>query len=131
MGAFTSRFDLAGHLLILGTIAFTVYGQLILKQQMAGLPPLPAGLAAFPELVRLILTRLLIFSGLAAAFVASLFWMAAIQRFPLSYAYPFMSLTYVLVFGLAYVLFGDAMSASKIGGLLLICTGVALIARGG
>lgn len=131
MGAVTSRFDLAGHLLILGTIAFTVYGQLILKQQMAGLPPLPAGLAAFPELVRLILTRPLIFSGLAAAFVASLFWMAAIQRFPLSYAYPFMSLTYVLVFGLAYVLFGDAMSASKIGGLLLICTGVALIARGG
>lgn len=131
MGAVTSRFDLAGHVLILGTIAFTVYGQLILKQQMAGLPPLPSGFAAFPELVRLILTRPLIFSGLAAAFVASLFWMAAIQRFPLSYAYPFMSLTYVLVFGLAYFFFGDAMNASKIGGLFLICTGVALIARGG
>lgn len=131
MGAVTSRFDLAGHVLILGTIVFTVYGQLILKQQMAGLPPLPSGLAQFPELLRLILTRPLILSGLASAFIASLFWMAAIQRFPLSYAYPFMSLTYVLVFGLAFLFFGDAMNAAKIGGLLLICTGVALIARGG
>ena len=71
------------------------------------------------------------FSGLAAAFVASLFWMAAIQRFPLSYAYPFMSLTYVLVFGLAFFLFGDAMNTAKVAGLVLICSGVALIARGG
>ena len=131
MGTGTTRFDLIGHALIAGTIAFTVYGQLILKQQMSGLPPLPGGAAAVPELLRLILTRPLIFSGLASAFVASLFWMAAIQRFPLSYAYPFMSLTYVLVFGLAWVLFGDAMSGTKTVGLVLICSGVALIARGG
>ena len=131
MGAATIRFDLIGHALITGTIVFTVYGQLVLKQQMSALPPLPTGLAAFPELIKLILTRPLIFSGLAAAFVASLFWMAAIQRFPLSYAYPFMSLTYVLVFALACMLFGDAMGPTKIVGLMMICGGVALIARGG
>ena len=131
MGAVTSRFDLVGHALILGTIGFTVYGQLILKQQMSGLPPLPSGAAMFPELLKLILTRPLIFSGLASAFIASLFWMGAIQRFPLSYAYPFMSLTYVLVFGLAFFLFGDAMNPAKIFGLAMICGGVALIARGG
>lgn len=127
----TTRFDLTGHALILGTILFTVYGQLILKQQMSALPPLPSGWAQFPELVRLIATRPLITSGLAAAFVASLFWMGAIQRFPLSYAYPFMSLTYVLVFALAFLLFGDAMNPTKVAGLVLICSGVALIARGG
>ena len=54
MGAATTRFDLIGHALIAGTIAFTVYGQLILKQQMSALPPLPAGLAVFPELIKLI-----------------------------------------------------------------------------
>mgnify|MGYP005673860491 CR=1 FL=1 len=57
--------------------------------------------------------------------------MAAIQRFPLSYAYPFMSLTYVLVFGLAFLLFGDPMNPAKVGGLAMICGGVVLIARGG
>jgi len=39
----------------------------------------------------------LIFSGFASAFIASFFWMAAMTKFELSYAYPFMSRVFVLV----------------------------------
>ena len=36
-----TRFDTAGHVYILLTLLFTVYGQLVLKWQMAGAGPLP------------------------------------------------------------------------------------------
>lgn len=39
-----------------------------------------------------------ILSSFCFGFVASLCWMAAMTKFELSYAYPFMGLTFVVVF---------------------------------
>lgn len=63
-------------------------------------------------------------SGFAAAFVASLFWMAAMTRFELSFAYPFMSLSFVLVFFLSVFIFGEAFTWGKVLGLALIIAGI-------
>jgi len=70
-----------------------------------------------------------IFSGFASAFVASLFWMAALSKFELSFAYPFMSLSFVLVFGISVLLFNDAVTMSKIVGLVFIVLGIFISSR--
>lgn len=126
----SGSFDGAGHLLILLTLAFTVYGQLITKQQVAQLTNVPAGLSAAPYFVVQILTRPLLLSGFVSAFCAALCWMGAVSRFPLSYAYPFMSLNFVLVGILSAVLFSDTLNPPKIVGLILICLGVLATSRG-
>ena len=122
-------FDLPGLTYILLTLVFTVYGQLVLKWQMSSAGALPqGGLEKLSFLLQQFLNPW-IFSGFAAAFVASLAWMAAMTRFPLNYAYPFMSLAFVIVMILGVLFLGEVLSLRKVLGTLLVVAGLIVIAR--
>ncbi|WP_088655819.1 EamA family transporter [Geofilum rhodophaeum] len=113
-----------GYIYIAGCILFTVYGQLVLKWRMNLKGQLPEALnekALF--MVKLFLDPWLV-SGFAAAFIASLFWMAAMTKFEISFAYPFMSASFILVFLLSMFLFGETFTWGKVIGLLLITAGI-------
>ena len=120
-----------GHVFIFLTIAFTIYGQLILKRELLTLENLPSGPALAAFFVKLILTNPYVLSGFVSAFLASLCWMAAMSRFELSYAYPFMSLNFVFVVLLSWWLFSETLDAAKLVGLALICSGVLVVGRSG
>ena len=118
-----------GYLYIFGTIFFTVYGQIILKWRINGVGSLPEN---FTDKIFFLLKLLFdpwIFSGFIAAFIASLFWMAAMTKFDISYAYPFMSSAFVLVFLLSVILFHEPITWQKIIGLLLIVAGITVTSR--
>lgn len=115
---------------IFGTVAFTVYGQLILKWRIGKYGQLPDLL---PDKMVFLFRAIIdpyIFSGLFAAFVASLFWIAAVTKFDVSYAYPFITagLTLLTVF-LAVVLLNEPISMNKVIGVLLIVSGVLVMVR--
>ena len=63
-------------------------------------------------------------SGFVSAFIASLFWMAAMTKFELSFAYPFMSAAFILVFILSIFIFGETFTWGKVLGLVLITAGI-------
>jgi multidrug transporter EmrE-like cation transporter len=56
--------------------------------------------------------------------------MAAMTKFELSFAYPFMALNFVLVLFLSLALLGETFSFVKLLGVLLIVLGTIVIARG-
>lgn len=118
-----------GYFYIFGTIFFTVYGQIVLKWRILDIGELPE---TFINKV-IFLTKLLfdpwIFSGFLSAFVASFFWMAAMTKFDLSYAYPFMSGAFVLVFLFSAILFHEPVTWQKILGLILIVAGIVVTSR--
>lgn len=121
---------LLDYLYIVATIGFTVYGQLILKWRIAKFGPLPADLL---EKLKFLISLLLdpaIFSGFAAAFLASLAWMAAMTKFDLSHAYPFMSLNFVVVLLLSGWLLNEPVTLQKTLGIALIVLGTVVAARG-
>ena len=125
-----ARFDLVGHLYVAATLAFTVYGQLVLKWQIGGAGPVPDGGG---EKLVFLLRQLLnpwIISGFASAFLASLAWMAAMTRFDLNYAYPFMSLAFVIVMLFGALFLGEVMTAQRVIGTMLVVAGLTVIARG-
>src|SRR5699024_782273 len=68
-----------------------------------------------------------ILSGFLAAFLAALSWMAAMTKFEISYAYPFMSLSFVLVFIFSVFFFGDSFSIQKIAGIACIVLGIIIM----
>lgn len=115
---------------IFAVIVLTVCGQLILKWQVTKAGAFPQ---SFPEralfLLRLVLNPWII-GGLFAAFLAFLCWMAALAKFELSYAYPFMSLAFALVLLSSALLFDETVSLAKMFGILLIMTGVIIAGRG-
>lgn len=123
------RIDLAGHLYLLLTLLCTVYGQLVLKWQIAGAGALPAGSAAK---VLFLLQQFLnpwIFSGFLSAFLAALAWMAAMTRLELNYAYPFMSLAFVIVMLFSVAFLGETVNLGKVTGTLIVIAGLVVIAR--
>jgi uncharacterized membrane protein len=121
---------LIDYLYIVATIGFTVYGQLILKWRIARYGPLPA---EFIEKVKFLISLLFdpaIFSGFAAAFLASLAWMAAMTKFELSHAYPFMSLNFVVVLLLSGWILSEPVTLQRMAGVILIVLGTVVAARG-
>ncbi len=112
------------------TLLLTVYGQVVIKWQVANagvFPDTPQGKALF--LGKLLLNPWII-SALVAAFGAALTWMAALTRLDLSHAYPFLSLTFVLVPVLSVMLFHEPATMPKVVGILLVCAGVIVGSQG-
>ena len=118
-----------GYFYILGTILFTVYGQLILKWRISTFGSLPIDFIDKVFFLLKLLFDPFIFSGFASAFIASFFWMATMTKFELSYAYPFMSGAFVLVFLFSIFLFHESITFYKIAGLLLIILGIFISSR--
>lgn len=118
------------HIYIFLPIILTVYGQLVIKWQVkaAGVFPIePIDKIWF--ILRLLLNPWVI-SCFATAFLSALAWMAAMTKFPLSYAYPFMSLSFVFVVGLSAVFFQDSITLPKAVGIILIIAGLIIGSRG-
>ena len=97
--------------------------------RFAGLK-VPDGLC--PKIVTLftVLFDPFVFTGLVATFVSGLCWMATMSKLDISYAYPFTSLGFALVVLLSWILFGEPLNAWKIGGVVLIMTGIAVASQG-
>ena len=116
--------NISPYFYILGTLLFTVYGQIILKWRLSGLKiVLPNGLAEKVFFMIKLLFDPYIFSGLVSAFVASLFWMGAMTKFEITQAYPFMSLAPALVFVVGILFLGETFTIGKVVGLVLIVIG--------
>lgn len=117
-------------LYIFGTVFFTVYGQLILKWRIVKYGQLPELLADKIVFLLKAVFDPFIFSGLFAAFIASLFWMAAMTKFDVSFAYPLITagLTFITVF-FAIVILNEPVSLNKVFGLVLIMSGVLIMMR--
>lgn len=124
--------SMTDYLYIAGTILCTVYGQVILKWRinMKNLPvPDGGGMDKFLNYYYYLLIDPFIISGFVAAFVASLFWMAAMSKFELSFAYPFTVLSPALVFILGIWLFDEAFTLGKVAGLFLIIVGLIITVK--
>ncbi len=119
------------YLYIFFTLFFTIYGQLILKWRIGKLSfalPETGLLDKFSALIRLIFDPF-IFSGFVSAFIASLFWMAAMTKFQITEAYPFMSLAPAIVFLLGVWLLNETFTWGKVLGLVLIMVGIVVTVR--
>ncbi len=122
---------LLDYLYIVATICFTVYGQLILKWRVGFYGALPITMVEKLKFVFTVLFDPWIISGLVAAFFASLAWIAAMTKFELNHAYPFMSLNFVLVFILSGFLLSEPLTLQRGIGIVLIVLGTVVTAGSG
>lgn len=110
--------------LILVSVVLGSTGQIVLKTGMERVPEIASGLGlvnAFRHPV--------VIAGLACYVLATLAWLVVLQRVPVSFAYPMISLNYIFVTLLAKYVHGEAVPSLRYLGLALILAGVAVIAR--
>ena len=121
--------NVINYIYVFLTIGFTVYAQLILKWRINQLDPIPTD---FLKQIIYFLGLFLdpsILSCFFAGFLASLTWMATLSKFELSYAYPFMSLSFVLVLLFSGIFFKESISMDRIIGVALIFAGTLIVGR--
>lgn len=117
-----------GYFFIAMTVVLTVYGQLVLKWQVSLGGALPDSFSGKLLFLGHSLLNPWILSGLGAAFAASLFWMLALKKLPLSTAYPFTATSFLLILMFASLFLGEVITLGKVIGTLLIVSGIAVMA---
>jgi drug/metabolite transporter (DMT)-like permease len=111
--------------LVLASVACGAVGQLTLKAGMNALGPLQLSL---DTLFRMATTPLLLV-GIAIFGVSTLLWLLALMKADLSFAYPFLSLTYIAVLVGGAILFHERVTLPRVLGFAVIVAGVWIVAR--
>ena len=70
-----------------------------------------------------------VFSGLACYVVSVVVWLLALSRVDVSYAYPLLSVGYIVTAFAGQFFFGEALGPTRWAGIIVICVGVYLITR--
>ncbi len=115
-----------GYFFVALTVVLTVIGQFLIKWQVGLAGALPEDFDGKASFLTGLMLKPWVLIGLVSAFAASLCWMLAMTKLPLSHAYPFTGATFVLVvFGGAW-LFSEPLTLARVIGVGLIVVGVIL-----
>jgi multidrug transporter EmrE-like cation transporter len=116
---------LTAVILVICAVCLTVTGELFLKTGMNRV-----GMVSFGQIVSAI-ARVLrtppIYVGFAFVFSGALVWLAALSRAPLSFAYPILSLGYVLVLIFSRVVLHEPVSPLRWIGTAVVVCGIWLV----
>lgn len=115
------------YILISGALGVT--GQVILKQAMLAAGPLQLAPDTLVGTLVALASNPLVVVGLGVTVSGTFFWLIALSRLDLSYAYPFASLNYILILVSSWWIFGEQPSAMRVFGVVAICVGVWAISR--
>ena len=115
--------------LIMLDVVLNVAGQLSLKYGMSQMGNFAISLSTLPPVFLKAATNLNVLLGLVCYGLGFLVWLIVLAKAEVSYAYPLISLGYVFTAILARFMFGEAVSFTRIAGILVTCIGVFLIAR--
>jgi multidrug transporter EmrE-like cation transporter len=117
-------------LLIVVAVLFAVSGELLLKIGMNKFGVVSLDMKNIHQTVFRLLKEPLVLGALATYFVSAFFWIAALSRLNLSYAYPMMaSMGYVSITLASRYVLGEDISVARYLGVGVICLGLAIIAR--
>lgn len=114
--------------LLLVSVAFAVAGQLILKAAMDHVGRISAldGQTLGTATARAIRQPLL-WTGLALFGISSLFWLVVLSRVPLSLAYPFVGISYLLVVAFAALVQHEHVPVLRWAGVGVIVAGIVIV----
>jgi len=113
---------------IIAAVMISLIGQLLIKQGLNQLGPLDFS----SNIIRTYLSVFLspcVFLGCLLCCFSVFFWFYALSKVELSFAYSFLSLSYVLVLLFSWAYLGEAVSMLRLSGVITICLGVYLVAH--
>ncbi len=118
--------------LLLGGVALNAAAQLFLKAatRASGVLVSDTGAISWSSAQHLLQAPPL-WAGLCCYGVSVFLWIGGLSRVPVSIAYPLLSIGYIINAFLAALLFGEALSLTKLAGIALIVAGVLVLTRMG
>jgi multidrug transporter EmrE-like cation transporter len=123
-------------LLILFSVVLGVAGQISLKHGVGmasggGTSEIvhSLGVRSVVNFLQTAISNKFVVLGFLCYLISAASWLVILSRVELSYAYPLISIGYILVMILSKYLFNESVTAFRIAGTLLVCSGVFLLLR--
>jgi len=116
--------------LILVGVMLNAGAQLFLKAGMSQIGHFEFSLANAWPIGLKVAGNLPIITGLSMYVMSVAVWLLVLSRVPVSFAYPMLSIGYIVNAIAAYYLFGEPLSSIRILGIFIIIGGVYLVAQG-
>lgn len=118
-------------LLILFSISIAVAGQILLKIGINRIGMVNFGsLYALKQLFFGVIKSPMVISGLFLYVISAAIWLVVLSAVDLSFAYPFIGFTYVMVLVLSKFILKEDVNPIRWAGALIITIGVIVISRG-
>ena len=114
---------------ILISVLASAIGQVLLKKGMDSMGPLTLTTNELGSILWRIATDPYVIIGMAIYAGGTVFWLVALSRADLSYAYPYASLSYVVMLAAGWLLFDENITSLRLLGTLVVGVGVFLISR--
>ncbi len=113
--------------LILASVLLNSAAQILMKKGMSAFSDMD--FSGMLRSVPLFLANPWLWGAVVLYGASFVLWLAVLSKTPVSVAFPFLSVGYVVVAVLGHFLFGENVSLVQMAGLFLICAGVFLVSR--
>ncbi|HKC34011.1 MAG TPA: EamA family transporter [Xanthobacteraceae bacterium] len=115
--------------LILATVLLNATSQILMKTGMTQVGKFEFSGASFRQMTVGAATNIFIICGLVTMVISMVTHLMSLSRFDVSFAFPFLSIAYVLVLLYGYLAMGENVTALRVAGVALVVAGTVLIAR--
>lgn len=121
------RNNMSSYILLIVSVMFGALGQFLFRLGMRAYGQVSAT-GAFRQLVSIVMTPS-IFAGFVLFGLSSILWLSVISKYQLSYAYPMVSIGYVLTMILSRLFLNEQISIYRMIGAVFIVSGVIFVSR--
>lgn len=115
--------------LILFTVLTNFLSQIMLKKGMTSIDKFDLSISGIFGSALNIVFNPYVFFGLLMMVISMGSHLIVLSRVDISFAYPFLGLSFVLITAYGYFMLGEPVNHWRILGVALICSGVALVAK--
>ena len=115
-------------LIMLG-VMLNAAAQLFLKEGMRRIGHFEFVWTNIVPIAFLVAGNLFVLSGLLCYVISVAVWLLVLSRVEVSFAYPLLSVGYIVNAVAGYYLFQENLSVTRITGILIICVGVFFVTR--
>lgn len=116
-------------LLILASVSLNAGAQVLMRTGMLKSGEIGAGVPALCKALPRMVSNGFLWLSLLCYSISIISWMVVLSRVEVSFAYPFLSIGYILSAVVGYFFLGESVTTIRIAGIVVICIGVLLIAR--
>lgn len=116
--------------LILSSILFNCLAQVLMRKGMLGVGAIDAVSGAAEKIIAMAVNTWLWLAVLSYG-ASLLIWLVVLSRVPVSFAYAFSSLGFVVVTACGWFFLGETVSVMRMAGIAIICLGVIVVSLTG
>ena len=113
--------------MIVASVLLNCAAQLLIRKGMLQVGQMD--MAGMLTHIGVLATNLWLWGAMLCYALSILLWMAVLSRVEVGFAYPFLSIGYVVAAVAGYYFWGENLSVNRILGIIVICIGVVLISR--